>query len=112
MRNLTAVSVEPKRIVSWLAVIAGLLGVALSYIAIWVIVTSFAAGLAWEANLALVLSGPACGIGAAIARRKPRQKLTLAFGLLGLTLWIILWALCFTVFGFRVNWTEFFRLAR
>jgi len=108
MRNLTAISVEPKRMISWLVVIAGLLGVALSYIAIWVAVSSFfVAGLVWYANLALVVSGPASGIGAAIACRKPRQKLALAFGLLGLTLWTILWTLCFTVLGFRINWAEF-----
>ena len=78
MRNLTAISVAPKRMISWLVVIAGLLGVALSYIAIWVVVSTFAAGLVWYANLALVVSGPASGIGAAIACRKPRQKLALS----------------------------------
>jgi uncharacterized membrane protein len=79
----------------------GCLGVVLSYYAIWVLLAYFAAGLVWYANLALLVSGPTSGIGALIAYRRPRQKLALTFGLLGLTLWVVLWVLCFTVLGFR-----------
>ncbi|MFZ0978037.1 MAG: hypothetical protein WAN23_01430 [Candidatus Acidiferrales bacterium] len=95
--------VEPKRVISWLLATVGFVGVALSYVAIWVLTTTFAAGIVWYANVALVVSGPASGIGAAIAYRRPRQKLALAFGLIGLALWIILWVVCFTVLGFRIK---------
>ncbi len=94
---------ERKQFISWLVVTAGFLGVAVGYWAIWVLVAYFATGLVWYANLALLLSGPPSGIGAAIACRKPRQKLALAFGLVGLTLWVVLWVLCFAVLGFRVQ---------
>jgi hypothetical protein len=92
---------EPKRVISWLVVATGFLGVAFSYLGMWVLITTFAAGVGWPVNLALVASGPTSGIGAAIACRKPRQKLALTFGIAGLTLWVALWVVCVTVFGFR-----------
>ena len=91
----------PKRVISWSVVVIGFLGVALSYIAVWVLVAYFAAGVGWYANLALLASGPTCGIGAAIAYRKPRQKFALSLGLVGLTFWVILWVLSFAVLGFK-----------
>jgi hypothetical protein len=96
-------SIEPKRVIAWVVGTIGFLGVALSYLGMWVLLTSFAAGVAWPVSLALAVSGPTSGVGAAIAYRNPRQKLALAFGLAGLALWIILWVLCFTVFGFRIR---------
>lgn len=98
-----AMKLETKQVVSWSAVAIGLLGVAVSYAAIWVIMTSFAAGVVWYAGLALVASGPTSGIGAAIACRKPQQRIALVLGITGFTLWIALWVLCFTVLGFRFN---------
>jgi len=92
-----------KRIISWITVVTGLLGVALSYYAIWVLVAYFAASLVWYANVALLVSGPTAGVGAVIACRKPRQNLALAFGLFGFTFWVLLWVLCFSVLGFRVR---------
>ena len=93
----------PKRIISWVVVVIGLLGVAMSYMAMWALAAEFAAGVGWPANLALLASGPTCGIGAAIAYRKPRQKFALSFGLVGLIFWIILWVLSFTVLGFKLR---------
>lgn len=63
---------EPKRVILSLVVGTGLLGVAVSYAAIWIILTSFAAGATWYATLALVASGPTSGIGAVLACRKPQ----------------------------------------
>jgi hypothetical protein len=94
---------ERKRYISWLVVGTGVLGVALSYYAIWVLLAYFAAGLVWYANLALLVSGPVSAIGAAIAFRSPRQKLALTLGILGFVLWIVLWVLMFAVLGFRIQ---------
>ena len=96
-------NVDWKRIISWLVVVTGLLGVALSYWAIWVLVAYFAAGLVWFAQVALLASGPAAGVGAALAYRRPRQKVAMVLGLSGLGFWVLLWVLCFTVLGFRVG---------
>jgi hypothetical protein len=94
-------NVEWKRIISWVIVVIGLLGVALSYYAIWVLIAYFAAGLIWFAEVALFFSGPISGIGGMLARWKPRQKIAMALGISGFALWLLLWALCFTVLGFR-----------
>nr|HEV7954067.1 hypothetical protein [Candidatus Acidoferrales bacterium] len=88
-----------KRIVSWLVVAAGSLGVALSYFAIWIIAAYFVAGIAWFASFALFVSGPISAVGALLARRKPRQKAAFVIGLTGFMLWIVLWILLFTVGG-------------
>ncbi|MDT4966004.1 MAG: hypothetical protein QOJ64_741 [Acidobacteriota bacterium] len=93
--------VEWKRITSWVIVVIGLLGVALSYYALWILIAYFAAGLVWFANLALLLSGPVSGIGGILAWLKPRQKIAMVLGILGFALWVLLWVLCFTVLGFR-----------
>ncbi len=69
------------------------MGVALSYWAIWVLVAYFAAGLVWFAEVALFVSGPMSGIGAALAYRKPRQKIAMTLGILGLVCWVLLWVL-------------------
>ena len=58
---------DTKRAISWAVVAAGLLGVALSYVAIWVIVTAFTTSVVWHVNPALVVSDPTSGIGAVIA---------------------------------------------
>lgn len=94
-------NVEPKPVISWLVEIIGFLGVVLSYCAIWVLTSAFASGVVWYADLALLASGPTCGIGASIAYRKPRQKFALWLGLFGLIFWIILWVLSFTMLGFK-----------
>ncbi|MDQ3819227.1 MAG: hypothetical protein M3362_16340 [Acidobacteriota bacterium] len=96
-------NLEWKRIISWLVVVVGLLGVVFSYCAIWVLVAYFAAGLVWFAQVALLLSGPTSGVGAALALRRPRQKFAMVLGLLGLILWVLLWVLCFAVLGFRIG---------
>lgn len=92
---------EWKRIISWLIVVIGLLGVALSYYAIWVVVAYFASGLVWFAEVALFLSGPISAIGGMLAWWKPRQKIVMVLGILGFALWVFLWMLCFAVLGFR-----------
>lgn len=94
---------QEKRIIVSGIVIVGSIGVALSYFGIYVLVTSFAAGLVWYASLAILISGPVSGVGALIARREPRQRVAFAIGLLGLGLWIVLWILMFTVLGFKIG---------
>ena len=96
---------DTKRAISWVVVAAGLFGVARSYVAIWVIVTTFTTSVVWHVNLALVASGPTSGIGAVIACKKSRQKLAMALGIAGLTLWVALLVLCITVLAFRVHVT-------
>ena len=96
---------DTKRAISWVVVAAGLLGVALSYVSIWVIVTTFTTGVVWHVNLALVASGPTSGIGVVIACKKPLQKLALALGIAGLTLRVALLVLCITALAFRVQVT-------
>lgn len=91
----------PKRILSWLIISIALLGVALSYYAMWILVTYFAAGLVWYAEAALLISGPVAGIGAALAYKRPRQKLAMIFAFIGVTFWVLLWAIMFLVLGFR-----------
>ena len=90
-----------KRIVSWLIVAAGVMGVVLSYWAIWVLVAYFAAGLVWFAGVALLVSGPISGVGAALACREPRQNTAMTFGILGHAWWVLRWGLCFAVLCFR-----------
>ena len=92
-----------KQIIAWIVVVLGLLGVALSYYAVWVLAVSFAAGLVWYANFALLMSGPTSGMGAVVAFRKPRQKLALILGAMGFALWVILWILSFAVLGFKLG---------
>ena len=94
-------NIEWKRIVSWLIVVTGVMSVALSYWAIWVLVAYFVNGVVWFAEVALLVSGPMSGIGAAVAYRKPRQKIAMTLGILGLVCWVLLWVLCFAVLGFR-----------
>jgi hypothetical protein len=96
------VRIERKRAICWLLVVTGFLGVVLSYYGIWGLLDPFSAGLVWYGTLALFISGPTSAIGAAIAYRKPRQKLALALGLFGSISWFILWVLCFTKLGFRL----------
>jgi hypothetical protein len=96
---------DTKRAISWVVVAAGLLGVALSYVSIWVIVTTFTTSVVWHVNLALVASGPTSGIGAVIACKKPLQKLALALGIAGLTLRVALLVLCITALALRVQVT-------
>jgi len=91
---------KAKRVLSWLVVIVGVLGIGLSYYSAWIIAAYFVAGVAWFASLALFASGPVCGLGAFLARRKPRQKAAFVIGLTGLALWIILWVLFLTIGGF------------
>ncbi len=45
-------NLEWKRIISWLVVFVGIMGVALSYLAIYVLVAYFAAGIVGLAELA------------------------------------------------------------
>jgi len=92
-----------KRAISWLIIIPALLGVAVSYSAIWVLLAYFATGLVWYAVLALLVSGPYAGAGAILAYSKPRQNLALTLGISGFVLWVLLWVLCFTVLGFQVG---------
>jgi hypothetical protein len=90
-----------KRTFSWLAVIVGLAGVAVSYCGIWVLLAYFAAGLVWYANLFLFVSGPIAGVGAIVAWRTPRQFVAASVGGVAFVGWLILWTLMLTVLGFR-----------
>jgi hypothetical protein len=92
-----------KHVITWLILIPALLGVAVSYAAIWVLLAYFATGVDWYAGLALLVSGPYAGAGAILAYSKPRQNLALTLGISGFVLWAMLWVLCFTVLGFRVG---------
>jgi len=94
-------NVEWKRIISWLIIVMGVMGVALSYWAIWVLIAYFVAGLVWFAQVALLVSGPMSGIGAALAYRKPRQTIAMTVGILGLVCWVLLWMLLFLLFLFH-----------
>ena len=82
-----------KHITSWLVVVSGLVGIVIAYQALWTLMAYFVAGLVWYAELAILVSGPISGIGAALAFRRPRQRLAFSLGMTGFILWIILWAL-------------------
>lgn len=94
-------SAQTKKWFSWIAVIIGLTGVAVSYWGVYVLLAYYAAGLVWWATWALFFSGPLAGVGAAVAFFPPRQRAASAAGLLGAAAWLILWVLCLTVFGFE-----------
>ena len=100
-QGFCGISSSRKALAARLVVAVGGLGVALSYAAIYVLLAYFAAGIVWWANLALLLSGPMAGLGAALAWRQPRQTVAAATGLLAACLWLLLWFLMLTVFGFR-----------
>jgi hypothetical protein len=92
-----------KSLSSWVLVIAGVLGVLVSYCAIWVLLAYFAAGIVWWANAALLGSGPIAAVGSLLARRSPRQRVAMWIGWLAFAGWALLWTLMFTVLGFKFN---------
>jgi hypothetical protein len=92
-----------RRTVIWALVLAAVLGVLISYYAIWLLVAYFAAGLVWWTSAALFVSGPLGVVGAVLAWRKPRERLAFAIGSAAAVAWVALWTACFTVFGFRVT---------
>lgn len=88
---------------TWCLVSLGLLFVAHNYLAIWVLVTRFAAGLGWPSDLLLGISGPIAAVGAALGLRQPRQPVAIAFGTIAFFGWVLLWVLMFTLLGFRFS---------
>ncbi|MGI8918829.1 MAG: hypothetical protein ACR2H6_09510 [Pyrinomonadaceae bacterium] len=56
--GFTVIKLDWKRIISWLLVVTGMMGVGLSYWVIRVLVAYFAAGLVWFAQVALLVSDP------------------------------------------------------
>src|SRR5215475_9084108 len=87
-----------KRIIAWVFVTIGVIGVALSYTAIWVLLAYFASGVGWQTELIILVSGPIAGIGALVARRNQPQKLAMIIGSIAFCLWIILWLFLFAVY--------------
>jgi len=90
-----------RRFIAWALASTGLVGVVLSYYAVWVLVEYFAAGLVWVANVALFFSGPVAVSGGLLACRRPRYFGAIAVGFFGLAAWVVLWVLMFTVLGFK-----------
>jgi len=87
-----------KRIIAWVFVTIGVIGVALSYTAIGVLLAYFASGVGWQTELIILVSGPIAGIGALVARRNQRQNLAMFIGSIAFCLWIILWLFLFAVY--------------
>ena len=88
-----------KRCLAWILAIISILGVCISYYGIWVLSAYFAAGLVWWGEAALLSSGPVGGLGALLARIRPRQRIAMILGLIALAAWILLWGLVLSVLG-------------
>lgn len=90
-----------KRSVTWFLALISVLGVYVSYQAIYILLAYFAAGLVWYASLALLISGPLGAVAAVLAWIRPRQRAAMAVGLCAFGAWLLLLVLMFTLFGFR-----------
>ena len=90
-----------KQVLSWFLVGLGLVGVAVGYWSIYILVAYFAAGIVWWASVLLFAGGPLALAGGVVSLRKPKQRVAAGLGFSGFALWVLLWFLCFAVVGFE-----------
>ncbi len=75
----------------WFLALTSMVGVIVSYWGIYVLAASFAVGLVWWASLALLTSGPIGAMAAIVGWKRPRQRIAIAVGLIGVGAWLLLW---------------------
>jgi hypothetical protein len=89
-----------KRGVTWFLIPVALVGLVISYLGIYLLVFSIAAGLVWWVEWALLLSGPLALATSVFAYLRPRQRVAVIIAFLLFTAWGVL--IGFTFFaGFR-----------
>ena len=86
-----------RQTLAWILAIIGAVGAAVAYYGVWVLATTFAAGLVWYAALAVLGSGPIAAAGAALAFPRPRFRTPLVIGTTAFLAWAILATMVFTV---------------